>query len=128
MCDLIWCFSQGLGNQVLNNALDFILHDLLTVIGMKTSCTLGWHLTCNWGSGVLGQVLWCFFTASLLWMSKILFVKTAANSFHRAAYFDRIQDCLFHQYVLETISQPKPDEDDYYWGYSGGSAVTEVIC
>lgn len=66
-------------------------------------------------------------------MAKILFVKTAANSFHRAAYFDRIQDCLFHQYVLETISQPKPDEDDYYWGYGGGPAVMDgnimkVIC
>jgi hypothetical protein len=67
-------------------------------------------------------------------MAKILFVKTAANSFHRAAYFDRIQDCLFHQYVLETISQPKPDEDDYYWGYHGGGPpvidenIVKVIC
>ena len=59
-------------------------------------------------------------------MAKILFVKTAANSFHRAAYFDRIQDCLFHQYVLETISQPKIyEDDDYYWGYGGGPGVME---
>lgn len=66
-------------------------------------------------------------------MSKILFVKTAANNFHRAAYFDRIQDCLFHQYVLETLSQPKPDDDYYYyWGYGGGQhvddSVAKVIC
>lgn len=33
-------------------------------------------------------------------------VKVAANSFHRAAYFERIQDNLFHQYVLETLSAP----------------------
>ena len=46
----------------------------------------------------------------------MLFVKTAANSFHRAAYFDRIQDCLFHQYVLETISQPKTVDADDHWG------------
>ncbi|KAG0617287.1 hypothetical protein M758_5G179000 [Ceratodon purpureus] len=75
---------------------------------------------------VITKILWCFFTASLLWMAKILFVKTAANSFHRAAYFDRIQDCLFHQYVLETISQPKIyEDDDYYWGYGGGPGVME---
>jgi hypothetical protein len=33
-------------------------------------------------------------------------VKILANTFHRSAYFDRIQDSLFHQYVLETISKP----------------------
>ena len=69
-----------------------------------------------WDWVMFGQILWCFFTASLLWMAKVLFVKTAANSFHRAAYFDRIQDCLFHQYVLETISQPKTVDTDDYWG------------
>ena len=37
-------------------------------------------------------------------------VKWAANSFHRAAYFDRIQDALFHQYVLETLSLPREDD------------------
>ncbi|CAK9205108.1 unnamed protein product [Sphagnum troendelagicum] len=56
---------------------------------------------------VITKVLWCCFTASVLWMTKVLFVKVAANSFHRAAYFDRIQDSLFHQYVLETLSHPK---------------------
>ncbi|XP_024367346.1 mechanosensitive ion channel protein 10 isoform X1 [Physcomitrium patens] len=76
---------------------------------------------------VITKILWCFFTASVLWMAKILFVKTAANSFHRAAYFDRIQDCLFHQYVLETISQPKSFEDDYYWGYGTGPAVETSV-
>lgn len=37
----------------------------------------------------------------------------AANSFHRAAYFDRVQDCLFHQYVLETLSAPRVE--DPHW-------------
>jgi hypothetical protein len=56
-------------------------------------------------------------------MAKVLFVKVAANSFHRAAYFDRIQDCLFHQYVLETISQPKyvEGENESTWLYGGVS-------
>ncbi|KAH8967178.1 hypothetical protein BDL97_03G065200 [Sphagnum fallax] len=72
---------------------------------------------------VITKVLWCFFAASLLWMAKVLFVKVAANSFHRAAYFDRIQDCLFHQYVLETISQPKyvEGENESTWLYGGVS-------
>jgi hypothetical protein len=55
---------------------------------------------------VYGQVLWCTFTASGLWVTKVLMVKILANTFHRSAYFDRIQDSLFHQYVLETISKP----------------------
>jgi hypothetical protein len=52
-------------------------------------------------------------------MTKVLFVKVAANSFHRAAYFDRIQDSLFHQYVLETLSHPKIGEGDdiFTWSY-----------
>ncbi|CAK9234993.1 unnamed protein product [Sphagnum jensenii] len=52
------------------------------------------------------RVLWCTFTASGLWVTKVLMVKILANTFHRSAYFDRIQDSLFHQYVLETISKP----------------------
>ncbi|CAK9864890.1 unnamed protein product, partial [Sphagnum jensenii] len=68
---------------------------------------------------VITKVLWCCFTASVLWMTKVLFVKVAANSFHRAAYFDRIQDSLFHQYVLETLSHPKIGEGDdiFTWPY-----------
>ncbi|KAJ7513551.1 hypothetical protein O6H91_23G004100 [Diphasiastrum complanatum] len=39
-------------------------------------------------------------------MLKVLAVKAAASGFHRAAYFDRIQDCLFNQFLLETLSAP----------------------
>ncbi|MCO5590474.1 hypothetical protein L7F22_044444 [Adiantum nelumboides] len=55
---------------------------------------------------IMTRILWCFFTASVAWMLKVLAVKIAANSFHRKAYFDRIQDCLFNQYVLERLSGP----------------------
>jgi hypothetical protein len=41
-----------------------------------------------------------------LWVLKVLGVKILAHTFHRTAYFDRIQDSLFHQYVLETLSEP----------------------
>ncbi|MCO5576063.1 hypothetical protein L7F22_029870 [Adiantum nelumboides] len=55
---------------------------------------------------VLTKILWCLFTASISWMVKVLAVKVAANSFHRKAYFDRIQECIFNQYLLEILSGP----------------------
>ncbi|KAJ7279863.1 hypothetical protein O6H91_Y373800 [Diphasiastrum complanatum] len=55
---------------------------------------------------IITKILWCFFTIAVSWMVKVLAVKVAANCFHRAAYFERIQDCLFNQYLLETLSAP----------------------
>ncbi|KAL3682187.1 hypothetical protein R1sor_000209 [Riccia sorocarpa] len=72
------------------------------------------HVESEGNIPIVTKVLWCLFTTACLWMVKILAVKVAANSFHRAAYFDRVQDCLFHQYVLETLSAPRgaPEETD----------------
>ena len=39
-------------------------------------------------------------------MLKILVVKVAASNFHRTAYFEKIQECLFNQYLLEKLSGP----------------------
>lgn len=55
---------------------------------------------------IMTRILWCLFTASISWMLKVLAVKVAANSFHRKAYFDRIQECVFNQYLLERLSGP----------------------
>ena len=35
---------------------------------------------------------------------KTLFVKVLASSFHVSSFLDRIQDALFDQYVIETLS------------------------
>ncbi|MCL7042631.1 hypothetical protein MKW94_022660 [Papaver nudicaule] len=43
---------------------------------------------------------------TLLWLVKTLLVKVLASSFHMSIYFDRIQDSLFTQYVIETLSGP----------------------
>ncbi|KAI3943642.1 hypothetical protein MKW92_051988 [Papaver armeniacum] len=43
---------------------------------------------------------------TLLWLVKTLIVKMLASSFHVTTYFDRIQDSLFTQYVIETLSGP----------------------
>ena len=43
----------------------------------------------------------------MLWLLKVLLVKILTDSFHRAGYFDRIQDSMFHQYVLEILSEQR---------------------
>ncbi|KAG6497358.1 mechanosensitive ion channel protein 10-like [Zingiber officinale] len=45
-------------------------------------------------------------TASVLWLVKTLLVKILASSFHMNTFFDRIQESIFHQYVLQTLSGP----------------------
>lgn len=41
-----------------------------------------------------------------MWMVKTLAVKLLASSFHVTRFFDRIQESVFHQYVLQTLSGP----------------------
>jgi len=41
-----------------------------------------------------------------MWLLKTLLIKTIALSFHVQRFFDRIQESLFHQYVLQTLSGP----------------------
>ncbi|XP_050367448.1 mechanosensitive ion channel protein 6-like isoform X2 [Argentina anserina] len=48
--------------------------------------------------------LLCLLIGVLLWLVKTLVVKVLASSFHVRSYFDRIQDALFNQYVIQTLS------------------------
>ncbi|XP_057501580.1 mechanosensitive ion channel protein 10-like [Actinidia eriantha] len=41
-----------------------------------------------------------------MWMVKTFLVKLLASSFHVKRFFDRIQESIFHQYVLQTLSGP----------------------
>ncbi|KAK1388592.1 Mechanosensitive ion channel protein [Heracleum sosnowskyi] len=43
---------------------------------------------------------------TLIWLVKTMLVKALASSFHVSTFFDRIQDALFNQYVIETLSGP----------------------
>ncbi|KAL9403769.1 hypothetical protein Peur_000741 [Populus x canadensis] len=52
------------------------------------------------------KVLVCLVVGTLLWLVKTLVVKVLASSFHVSTYFDRIQESLFNQYVIETLSGP----------------------
>lgn len=46
----------------------------------------------------------CLLVGTLIWLLKTLFVKVLASSFHVSTFFDRIQESLFNQYVIETLS------------------------
>ncbi|CAI9758020.1 unnamed protein product [Fraxinus pennsylvanica] len=48
----------------------------------------------------------CLLVGTLIWLFKTLLVKILASSFHVSTFFDRIQESLFNQYVIETLSGP----------------------
>ncbi|OMP03990.1 Mechanosensitive ion channel MscS [Corchorus olitorius] len=61
------------------------------------------------------KILVCLLVATLIWLVKTLLVKVLASSFHVNAFFDRIQEALFNQYVLEMLSGPplfEPEEEE----------------
>ncbi|XWS70074.1 hypothetical protein CRYUN_Cryun03dG0017800 [Craigia yunnanensis] len=43
---------------------------------------------------------------SAMWLVKTLFVKLLASSFQCTRFFDRIQESIFHQYILRALSGP----------------------
>ncbi|XP_020599120.1 mechanosensitive ion channel protein 6-like [Phalaenopsis equestris] len=52
------------------------------------------------------KILFCLIVATVLRLIKTLLVKVLASSFHVSTYFDRIQEALFNQYIIETLSGP----------------------
>ncbi|KAL5200181.1 hypothetical protein ABZP36_021384 [Zizania latifolia] len=56
----------------------------------------------NYVSRFLASVL----IGSVIWVIKTFIMKVVASTFHRKAFFDRIQESVFHQYVLQTLSGP----------------------
>ncbi|KAE8667335.1 Mechanosensitive ion channel protein 6 [Hibiscus syriacus] len=52
----------------------------------------------------VSKILICLLVSTCLWLLKTLLVKVMASSFHVSTYFDRIQDTLFNQYVIATLS------------------------
>uniref|UniRef100_A0A7N0V3A7 Mechanosensitive ion channel protein n=1 Tax=Kalanchoe fedtschenkoi TaxID=63787 RepID=A0A7N0V3A7_KALFE len=58
---------------------------------------------------VLNFITWSIVTlliGSFLWLVKNLLLKLLASTFHVNTFFDRIQESVFHQYVLQTLSGP----------------------
>ncbi|KAL4650307.1 hypothetical protein ACB092_01G077800 [Castanea dentata] len=54
----------------------------------------------------VNKVLICFLVGTLIWLLKTLFVKVLASTFHVNTFFERIQEALFSQYVIKTLSSP----------------------
>ncbi|XP_022869579.1 mechanosensitive ion channel protein 10-like isoform X2 [Olea europaea var. sylvestris] len=48
---------------------------------------------------------------AVMWMVKTLLIKLLASSFHVRTYFDRIQESIFHQYILQALSGPPSMEN-----------------
>ncbi|KAL4590174.1 hypothetical protein LXL04_003098 [Taraxacum kok-saghyz] len=58
---------------------------------------------------VLDYLTWtivALLVGSILWLLKNLLLKILATSFHVSNFFDRIQESIFLQYVLHTLSGP----------------------
>ncbi|XP_020536366.1 mechanosensitive ion channel protein 10 isoform X2 [Jatropha curcas] len=58
---------------------------------------------------ILNYVTWTLISlliGSFLWLLKTLLLKILASNFHVTKFFDRIQESVFHQYVLQTLSGP----------------------
>ncbi|KAJ8477507.1 hypothetical protein OPV22_021234 [Ensete ventricosum] len=54
----------------------------------------------------VSKILICLLVATLFRLAKTIVIKSLASSFHVSTYFDRIQEALFNQYVIETLSSP----------------------
>lgn len=55
---------------------------------------------------VVNKMMVCMLIGIMLWLVKTLMVKVLASSFHVSKFFDRIQESLFNQYIIETLSGP----------------------
>lgn len=58
---------------------------------------------------ILDYVTWTLVSlliGAFLWLMKTLLLKILASNFHVNTFFDRIQESVFHQYVLQTLSGP----------------------
>ncbi|XP_038985355.1 mechanosensitive ion channel protein 10-like [Phoenix dactylifera] len=107
--------------------MNFLLRKkvLYFVYGLKNSvqvCTwlglvlLSWSLLFNQGVrrspktekvlNYVSRALASLLIGSVIWLVKTLLMKILASAFHMNRFFDRIQESIFHQYVLQTLSGP----------------------
>lgn len=72
---------------------------------------------------ILDSITWTLVTiliGAFLWLIKTTLLKILACSFHVNRFFDRIQESVFHQYVLQTLSGPPLIEEAERIGRSPG--------
>ncbi|CAD5184762.1 unnamed protein product [Musa acuminata subsp. malaccensis] len=92
---------------------------------------LAWHLqfdqkiqrhTNSKAVDYVSKILICLLVATFFRLAETIVIKSLASSFHVSTYFDRIQEALFNQYVIETLSSPPwmrsqrtRDEDNHFF-------------
>lgn len=95
-------FVYGLRNSVQNCIwLSLVLVAWHYILDKKVE-----HATHSRILEYVTKILVCFLVGTLIWLLKTLIVKVLALSFHVNNFFDRIQDALFNQYVIEILSGP----------------------
>lgn len=60
---------------------------------------------------------------SFMWLLKTLLLKILASSFHVNTFFDRIQESMFHQYILFTLSGPPVMESEAMLGRTNSNVT-----
>ncbi|XP_065851010.1 mechanosensitive ion channel protein 10 [Euphorbia lathyris] len=78
---------------------------------------------------ILHYVTWTLISlliGSFLWLVKTLLLKILASNFHVNKFFDRIQESIFHQYVLQTLSGPPLIEEAEKVGKSASTGQLSV--
>jgi len=106
-------------NFLLKKKVLYFVHGLKKCIQVFTWIALvllTWVLLINRGvqrsklaTKILDGVTWTLVSlliGTFLWVIKTLLLKILASSFHVKSFFDRIQESIFHQYVLQTLSGP----------------------
>ncbi|KAF3668034.1 putative serine/threonine-protein kinase roco7-like [Capsicum annuum] len=116
-------FVYGLRNSVQNCIwLSLVLIAWLCIFDKKVD-----KMT---GGKVLPYVssIWiCLLVGAYTWLLKTLVVKVLAVSFHISTFFDRIQESLFNQYVIETLSGPPLVEIDQREHEEEEKVMSEVL-
>ncbi|KAH7523866.1 mechanosensitive ion channel protein 10 [Ziziphus jujuba] len=106
-------------NFLLKKKVMYFVHGLKKVVQVHIWLSLiliTWHLLFEDGekrskkaTKILSFVTWTLVTlliGSFLWLIKTLMMKILASNFHVNTFFDRIQESIFNQYVLQTLSGP----------------------
>ncbi|KAG2334250.1 hypothetical protein Bca52824_005430 [Brassica carinata] len=90
-------------NFLLRRKVLYFVHGLkksVQVFIWLSLILVAWILT------AITRTLISLLTGSFLWLVKTLLLKILAANFNVVNFFDRIQDSVFHQYVLQTLSGP----------------------
>ncbi|KAF3446096.1 hypothetical protein FNV43_RR11275 [Rhamnella rubrinervis] len=104
-------------NFLLKKKVVYFVHGLKKIVQVHIwlgLILLTWILLFDYGvnrsktaTKILGFVTWTIIAlliGSFLWLLKTLLLKILASNFHVNTFFDRIQESIFNQYVLRTLS------------------------